>query len=97
MAELLNHPSILQSENKSSNLHQYETITSETAFATWLQQLEQAPLFAFDTETTSLNSMNAQIVGVSFAIEAGKAAYVPLAHDYMGAPKQLDLKRFYNN
>jgi DNA polymerase-1 len=47
-------------------------------------------VFAFDTETTSLNYMEAELVGVSFAIEAGKAAYVPLAHDYLGAPAQLD-------
>ncbi len=52
--------------------------------------LEAAALFAFDTETTSLNYMEAQIVGVSFAVEPGRAAYVPVAHDYLGAPQQLD-------
>ncbi len=62
----------------------------ETRFDAWLGRLEQAELFSFDTETTSLNYMQAEIVGVSFAIEAGEAAYVPLAHDYPGAPDQLD-------
>ncbi len=56
----------------------------------WLNRLEAAELFAFDTETTSLNYMQAQVVGVSFAVEPGSAAYVPLAHDYPGAPEQLD-------
>jgi DNA polymerase-1 len=68
----------------------YETITDWPAFERWLTQLHAAELFAFDTETTSLDYMNAEIVGVSFAIEPGHAAYVPLAHDYAGAPDQLD-------
>jgi DNA polymerase-1 len=55
----------------------------------WLTRLSAADFFAFDTETTSLNYMVAEIVGVSFAVEAGTAAYVPLAHDYPGAPEQL--------
>lgn len=69
---------------------EYETILTQTAFDHWLEILSNAEIFAFDTETTSLNYMEAQIVGVSFCVEAGKAAYVPLAHDYMGAPEQLD-------
>lgn len=68
----------------------YETVLTEAEFNHWLKQLQAAPAFAFDTETTSLDYMQADIVGVSFAIEAGKAAYVPVAHDYMGAPEQLD-------
>ncbi|MCB1689404.1 MAG: DNA polymerase I [Halioglobus sp.] len=67
----------------------YDIVTEQAAFDTWLETLSAAPLFAFDTETTSLNYMDARIVGVSFAVEPGKAAYVPLAHDYMGAPAQL--------
>jgi DNA polymerase-1 len=67
----------------------YEIVTQQAAFDTWLEALAAAPLFAFDTETTSLNYMDARIVGVSFAIEPGRAAYVPLAHDYLGAPEQL--------
>jgi DNA polymerase-1 len=71
---------------------QYETITTEAQLDSWLAALEKAPLFAFDTETTSLDYMQACVVGVSFCIEPGKAAYLPLAHDYAGAPDQLDAK-----
>ncbi len=68
---------------------EYETLLDEASLEHWLKRLEQAELFAFDTETTSLDYMNAEIVGLSFAVEAGKAAYLPLAHDYPGAPEQL--------
>ncbi|MCQ8179710.1 DNA polymerase I [Methylomonas sp. SURF-1] len=68
----------------------YQTILSQAEFDAWLARLEQAELFAFDTETSSLNYSEAEIVGVSFAIEAGRAAYLPLAHDYPDAPAQLD-------
>ncbi|MEP5765488.1 MAG: DNA polymerase I [Halieaceae bacterium] len=68
----------------------YETITDAATFNAWLEQLQSAELFAFDTETTSLDYMQAQVVGVSFAVEAGKAAYVPFGHDYLGAPEQLE-------
>jgi len=68
----------------------YQVILSEAQLADWLARLEQAELFAFDTETTSLDYMQAEIVGVSFAMEPGHAAYLPLAHDYPGAPEQLD-------
>ncbi|MFC5706609.1 DNA polymerase I [Aeromonas eucrenophila] len=67
----------------------YRCILDEAEFDDWLAQLKAAPLFAFDTETTSLDYMEARVVGVSFAIEAGKAAYVPFGHDYLGAPTQL--------
>ena len=66
------------------------TIVDQTTLDEWLSRLSTATLFAFDTETTSLNYMIAEVVGVSFALEAGAAAYVPLAHDYPGAPDQLD-------
>ena len=66
------------------------TITDWDHFNEWLTALSTAPLFAFDTETTSLNYMQADIVGLSFAVEPGRAAYVPLCHDYPGAPDQLD-------
>ena len=66
------------------------TIVEQATLDAWLSRLRAASLFAFDTETTSLNYMAAEIVGVSFALEAGAAAYVPLAHDYPGAPDQLD-------
>ena len=68
----------------------YETISTQQQLDSWIAALEKADLFAFDTETTSLDYMQAEIVGVSFCIEPGKAAYVPLAHDYAGAPDQLD-------
>lgn len=68
----------------------YQCIVTEEDFQHWLQQLQNCEAFAFDTETTSLNYMNAELVGLSFAIEPGKAAYVPVAHDYPGAPDQLD-------
>ncbi|MGJ0429247.1 DNA polymerase I [Methylobacter sp.] len=68
----------------------YETVLTEDQFNDWFKQLDQAPLFAFDTETTSLYYSKAEIVGVSFAVTPGHAAYVPLAHDYPGVPDQLD-------
>ncbi|MCR6741265.1 DNA polymerase I [Aeromonas dhakensis] len=67
----------------------YRCILDEAEFDEWLARLQAAQLFAFDTETTSLDYMEARIVGVSFAIEPGKAAYVPFGHDYLGAPIQL--------
>lgn len=69
----------------------YETILTEDRLQYWLTQLQQAELFAFDTETTSLNYLDARIVGLSFAVKAGEAAYLPLTHDYAGAPEQLNL------
>ena len=68
----------------------YETVLTQAQLDVWLQRLQQAGLFAFDTETTSLDYMLARLVGVSFAVEGGQAAYVPLAHDYPGAPEQLN-------
>ena len=67
-----------------------ETVLDAAALDAWLGELEAAELFAFDTETTSLDYMRAEVVGVSFAVSPGRAAYVPLAHDYPGAPDQLD-------
>ncbi len=68
----------------------YVIVTEWPVLEQWLQRLGEAELFAFDTETTSLDYMQAQIVGVSFALEPGRAAYVPLAHNYPEAPAQLD-------
>jgi len=68
---------------------EYECVTDEATLAAWLERLREAGLVAFDTETTSLDYMAAEIVGVSFCVEPGHAAYVPLAHDYAGAPAQL--------
>ena len=69
---------------------QYDTILEQAEFDAWLARLQAADCFAFDTETTSIDAQQAQVVGVSFAIETGKAAYVPLCHSYMGVPQQLD-------
>jgi len=69
---------------------EYETILTMEALDKWIEQLNSAELIAIDTETTSLNYMEAELVGLSFATEAGKAAYLPLAHDYLDAPQQID-------
>ncbi|MCI0667722.1 MAG: DNA polymerase I [Methylococcaceae bacterium] len=78
---------------KSASDAHYETVLTEAHLANWIEGLSNADLFAFDTETTSLNYAEALIVGVSFAVEKGHAAYVPLAHEYPGAPPQLDRER----
>ena len=70
-----------------------DTVLDEASWQQWLEALTRADLFAFDTETTSLNYIEAEIVGVSFAVAPDRAAYVPLAHDYPGAPAQLDRQR----
>ncbi len=74
----------------------YHIVLTEAELETWLNKLQAAELFAFDTETTSLDYMLAEIVGVSFAVKSGEAAYVPLTHDYEGAPTQLDRKTVLN-
>ncbi len=68
---------------------EYDTVLTWSAFDRWLDTITAADLVAVDTETTSLDYMGAEIVGLSLSVEAGKAAYVPLAHDYPGAPRQL--------
>ncbi len=69
----------------------YETIFTLAQLDTWLARLRAAPLVALDTETDSLDAMRARIVGISFAVELGRAAYVPTGHNYAGAPEQLPL------
>ncbi len=69
---------------------EYDIILDKALFTEWLEKLQACESFAFDTETTSVDYMKAELVGLSFAIEVGKAAYVPLAHDYEEAPEQLD-------
>ena len=71
----------------------YETILDEQQMAEWLTLLDAAPLVAFDTETTGLDPMSAQLVGMSFCAEPGRAGYLPLAHNYAGAPRQLGVAR----
>ncbi len=77
----------------SANDGRYEAVLTNAALDAWIGRLERAEVFAFDTETTGLDYMSAEIVGVSFALEPGEAAYVPLAHRYPGAPGQLDRER----
>jgi DNA polymerase-1 len=84
-------PGNLEKEEETvASESRYETVLTEPQFTHWLERLSKAPLFAFDTETTSLDYNKAEIVGVSFAVTAGHAAYVPLAHDYPGVPDQLN-------
>jgi len=91
LSELLSADSVTNEQSPTVDATlDYETILTKKAFATWQKKLEKADLFAFDTETTSLDYMQAEIVGVSFAVDSDKAAYIPLAHDYPDAPSQLD-------
>ena len=76
---------------------QYETILEPADWQRWLGKLQQAELITFDTETTSVDAMQAELVGLSFAVQAGEACYVPLAHSYMGAPQQLDRTQVLND
>jgi DNA polymerase I len=85
LAELLDETKGNQIDNHSN----YMIIDSETAWQDWINQLQNTDIFAFDTETTSLDYMTAELVGVSFATQPGSAAYVPFGHDYAGAPQQL--------
>jgi len=80
---------------ESEGAAEYETILTAQDLERWLERLGRAPLFGFDTETTSLDYMQAEVVGISFAIEPGKAAYLPVAHSYSGAPQQLDREQVF--
>lgn len=79
-----------ESQSKLTVEKRYSIITDQAELDNWLERLRKSDLFAFDTETTSLRYSEAEVVGVSFAVEPGEAAYLPLGHDYMGAPDQLD-------
>lgn len=82
---------LIQDENAISQAH-YQTILTMDELNVWIDKLKSCDLFAFDTETTSLNYMDAHLVGMSFCINQGEAAYLPLAHDYPDAPQQLDFE-----
>lgn len=86
LAEILAGEGAAAQEKQDVN---YEIILDKKRLGEWIKRLDQAELFAFDTETTSLDYMSADLVGVSFAIEPGEAAYVPCAHDYDEAPEQI--------
>ncbi|WP_333012814.1 DNA polymerase I [Kluyvera sichuanensis] len=85
-AEVEETAATLSSEN-------YVTILDEATLVSWIEKLKKAPLFAFDTETDSLDNISANMVGLSFATEPGIAAYVPVAHDYLDAPDQISRER----
>jgi DNA polymerase-1 len=76
--------------SKSRPTGKYQTILEQSELDAWLKKIDKAALTAIDTETTSINYMQAELVGISFAVKTGEAAYVPVAHDYAGAPRQLD-------
>ncbi len=86
--EAKNHSKI---EYQAITTRNFETILTNEQFDLWLEKLNAAELVCVDTETTSLDPMTAKIVGLSFSVEAGSAAYLPLTHDYFDAPDQLDL------
>ena len=81
-----------ESLRSSAIAPEYTTILDKNSFTGWLAKLEKADLIAFDTETTSLDSMQAELVGLSFAVEASEAIYIPVGHNYPGMPVQLDKK-----
>ena len=86
-------PGEAMAETPTEVVRNYETLTHWEDFERWLAKLRAAELIVIDTETTSLDYMRADIVGLSFCVEAGTAAYLPLTHDYAGAPPQLDRAR----
>jgi DNA polymerase-1 len=96
---LANASQVNSAQDTTPTLNQeknYHTILTESDLQIWLDKLNNADLFAFDTETTSLDYLDARIVGLSFAVKAGEAAYLPLAHDYIGAPEQLGFEATLN-
>lgn len=76
-------------ETRSARKGKYQTILKQADFDRWLRKIDKAKLVALDTETTSINYMEAELVGISLAVKTGEAAYIPVAHDYPGAPDQL--------
>ncbi|MGC3981526.1 MAG: DNA polymerase I [Steroidobacteraceae bacterium] len=87
--EGVSEPLALAGDGRVGANGEYETVLTEAQFDAWLQKLQQSEVFAIDTETTSLDYMSAELVGIAMAVEAGKAAYLPVAHNYPGAPDQL--------
>ncbi|MBK4784958.1 MAG: DNA polymerase I [Pantoea sp. Pent] len=88
---LLDEPAVAAAETVSVlSSDGYVTILDEATFADWLKKLQSADVFAFDLETDSLDTLSANIVGIAFAVAPGEAAYLPVAHDYLDAPPQLD-------
>ena len=79
-----------EADEPATDIPAYETILDQARFDVWLRKINDAKLFAFDTETTGVDAQQAQLVGLSFAVQANEAAYIPLTHSYIGVPDQLD-------
>jgi DNA polymerase-1 len=90
LRNLLRRISPAEDEELESFSAEYETVLTEDALEAWLARIDSAELVAVDTETTSLDYMEAEVVGVCLSVETGVAAYIPIAHSYPGAPDQLD-------
>ncbi len=104
LSELLKDSHTVETVTNKNKYEHYQTVLTEAQFEKCLQEIKFAKLLAMDTETTSLNYMSAELVGVSFCEREGIAYYIPFGHDYMGAPKQLNkekvlsaLKPIYEN
>ena len=78
-----------QETPKTRSKGKYQTVLKQSDFDAWLKKIDKATLTAIDTETTSINYMQAELVGISLSVKTGEAAYIPVAHDYPGAPQQL--------
>lgn len=93
LSEVLgNQPEDSKKSKNAKSSKKYQTVFSKKDFDSWISKLKKSDLFAFDTETTDLDYMKAELVGVSFCVDEKEAAYVPVAHDYDGAPEQLDIE-----
>ena len=91
LKELDSSDNLVAEEPKPAEVEQqYETVLTLDQWSSWLKRLQDAAVFAFDTETTSIDPMEAELVGFSVSTQAGEAAYVPLAHDYPDAPQQCN-------
>ena len=92
LADGIEAPASISTEDSEIQAsREYDVVFQASEFEQWLEKLSSAEMITFDTETTSLDYMAAELVGVSFAVVAGEAAYVPIAHNYEGAPTQLSL------
>ncbi len=87
--DIFSNEEITPIETETSNTRDYQMITDTATLDAWIEKLNKAELIAFDTETTSVDAQQAELVGLSFSIKPHQAIYIPVAHDYMGAPKQL--------
>lgn len=87
--DIFSNEEITPIETETSNTRDYQMITDTATLDAWVEKLNKAELIAFDTETTSVDAQQAELVGLSFSIKPHQAIYIPVAHDYMGAPKQL--------